>query len=38
MTASLLLFGTLGIITTALAVYWNRHLFTGDAVGRVTPL
>ena len=38
MTASLLFFGTVGIITTALAVYWNRHLFTGDAAGRVTPL
>jgi hypothetical protein len=38
MTASLLLFGTLGIITTALAVYWNRHLFEGGAVGGVTPL
>ena len=38
MTASLLFFGILGLITTALSVYWNRHLFTGEAVGRVTPL
>jgi hypothetical protein len=38
MTVSLLFFGILGLITTALSVYWNRHLFTGDAVGRVTPL
>ena len=38
MTASLLISGTLGIITTALAVYWNRHLWTANAVGRTTPL
>jgi hypothetical protein len=29
--------GTLGIITTALAFYWNRHLFTG-LIGKVTTL
>ena len=38
MTASLLFFGILGVITTSLAAYWNRHLFTGEGAGRVTPL
>ena len=38
MTASLLITGTLGIVTTALAVYWNRHLLTGGAASRVTAL
>jgi SNF family Na+-dependent transporter len=38
MTASLLIYGVLGIVTTALAVYWNRHLFTDGAAGKVTPL
>ena len=36
MTASLAGFGLLGIVTTALAFYWNRHLFT--SVGKVTLL
>jgi hypothetical protein len=39
MTAQLLIFGILGIGSTALAFYANRHLFTaGNAAGRVTFL
>ena len=37
MTAQLAVFAVLGIITTALAFYWNKHLFA-PGVGRVTPL
>jgi hypothetical protein len=39
MTAQLLITGILGIATTAVAFYVNRHLFTaGNAAGRVTLL
>src|SRR5215469_11361337 len=39
MTAQLLISGILGIATTAVAFYANRHLFTGgSAAGRVAPL
>lgn len=39
MTAQLLIFGILGIGSTALAFYANRHLFTaGNAAGRVSLL
>jgi Terpene cyclase DEP1 len=37
-TTGLLVSGILGIITTAAAFYANRRLFTGDTVGRVSPL
>ena len=38
MTASLVYFGILGIISTAVAVWANRHLFAEGASGRTTPL
>jgi hypothetical protein len=38
MTSQLLIFGILGIATTAVAFWVNRHLFTGTAVGPVTLL
>jgi len=39
MTAQLLITGILGIATTAVAFYVNRHLFSsGNAAGRVRPL
>ena len=38
MTASLVYFGILGIISTAVAVVANRHLFAEGACGRATPL
>jgi hypothetical protein len=38
MTTSLTFFAVLGVASTAMAVGFNRHLFTGGAVGRVTSL
>ena len=38
MTLSLFVFGVLGIATTAIAFVGNRHLFTGNATGRVSAL
>jgi hypothetical protein len=38
MTFQLVLFGTLGILTTAWAVYANRRLFSGGTVGPPTVL
>jgi hypothetical protein len=38
MTLSLFVFGVLGIATTAIAFVGNRHLFTGNAAGRVSAL
>jgi hypothetical protein len=38
MTASLLYFGALGVVATALAFVANRRLFTGSVAGRVTVL
>jgi hypothetical protein len=38
MTTSLMFFGFLGIVSTALAFAYNRHLFTGNIVGRVSVL
>ncbi len=39
MTSQLLIFGILGLATTVVAFYVNRHLFaTGTAAGRVGPL
>ncbi|MGA2519965.1 MAG: DUF2834 domain-containing protein [Acidimicrobiales bacterium] len=38
MTTSLAFFGVLGLASTALAFWWNRHLFSAGAVGRVTAL
>ncbi|HUY22832.1 MAG TPA: DUF2834 domain-containing protein [Acidimicrobiales bacterium] len=38
MTASLTFFAVLGIMTTAAAFAWNRHLFGGGPVSRVSPL
>jgi hypothetical protein len=39
MTSQLLIFGILGLATTAAAFYVNRHLFTaGTGAGRVTVL
>jgi hypothetical protein len=39
MTSQLLIFGILGLATTAVAFYVNRHLFTGGtAAGRVSVL
>jgi hypothetical protein len=36
MTSQLLIFGILGVVSTAVAFAWNRHLFTG--AGRVSVL
>jgi glycopeptide antibiotics resistance protein len=38
MTSQLLIFGVLGIATTAVAFWVNRHLFSGRAAGPVTLL
>jgi hypothetical protein len=38
MTTSLLVFGTLGVVTTAYAFYANRRLFVGGRGGRVSVL
>jgi hypothetical protein len=38
MTLSLFVFGVLGIAATAIAFVGNRHLFTGNAAGRVSVL
>jgi hypothetical protein len=38
MSASLVFFGALGVISTGVAFVWNRRLFTTDRVGRVTVL
>ena len=38
MTASLVISGILGILTTAFAVVANRHLFAQSTSGRVSPL
>jgi len=38
MTASLVFYGTLGVLSTAGAFAWNRHLFAAGAVRRVSPL
>jgi hypothetical protein len=37
-TSQLVIFGILGIASTAVAFYVNRHLFTGGGAGRVSPL
>ena len=36
MTSQLLIFGILGVVSTAVAFAWNRHLFT--SAGRVSVL
>jgi hypothetical protein len=38
MTNSLVLYGVLGVITTAVAFFANRRLFAGDRAGRVSLL
>jgi Terpene cyclase DEP1 len=38
MTASLFFYGALGVASTVVAFAGNRHLFTGGAVGRPSPL
>ena len=38
MTGSLVFYGILGIISTAVAFYGNRRLFVGGAAGRTSPL
>ncbi|HTZ09739.1 MAG TPA: DUF2834 domain-containing protein [Acidimicrobiales bacterium] len=38
MTRSLIFFGVLGILSTAVAFAANRRLFSGGTVGRVRPL
>jgi len=40
MTSQLLIFGILGVVSTAVAFAWNRHLFTGTGpgAGRVSVL
>jgi hypothetical protein len=40
MTSQLLIFGILGVVSTAVAFAWNRHLFTsaGPSAGRVSVL
>ncbi len=38
MTTSLLFYGALGVLSTALAFYWNRRLFGADGAGRVSAL
>ena len=38
MTSSLLIFGILGVTSTAVAFYANRHLFSGHRAGTVSAL
>ena len=38
MTTQLLVYGVLGVLSTAAAFYWNRHLFTGHRIGRISLL
>ena len=38
MTKSLVFYALLGLVSTGLAFAWNRHLFTGGLVGRVSAL
>ena len=38
MTKSLVLYALLGLVSTGLALAWNRHLFTGGLAGRVSAL
>jgi hypothetical protein len=38
MTTQLLYYGALGVVSTALAFYWNRRLMSSSAVGRIGAL
>ncbi len=38
MTTQLLFYGILGVLSTAAAFYWNRHLFTGHRIGPISVL
>ncbi len=38
MTTQLLYYGALGVVSTAVAFAWNRHLFAGGVVGRISAL
>ena len=38
MTKSLVFFGLLGVVSTAVAFGWNRHLFGDEGAGRVSGL
>jgi hypothetical protein len=38
MTPQLLIFGVLGVVTTAMAFAYNKRLFGAGGAGRVTPL
>ena len=38
MTTQLLVYGILGVLSTAAAFYWNRHLFTGHRIGPICVL
>ena len=38
MTKSLVFFGLLGVVSTAVAFRWNRHLFGDEGAGRVSGL
>jgi len=38
MTTQLLVYGIFGVLSTAAAFYWNRHLFTGHRIGPISAL